>query len=520
MKIGYRYIFEYLSERFTVLSACEDNDARYGMPAIYINDTTIGSERIYLLNYSENTERLKGYNILLIVCCPPGFNASTEQEHTENPSEKSCTIYLEITPDNFMRLYGSLVDLFYRETAWEDAIWHLYLDNDNSTVQNYLDVSVDMLDENIVIYYPVDEFQACLYALSKGFSPAKLSDYFNEDGNPYADTADFSLFQRLVDSFEPLIVKIPSKHKHNIEALAIAVREKEEHYVGLLVFPLDNAPPTQAQIWHISRLKTALEMHLNACRSFNGIGPITRHGLLSNLLSEQNNYKQNMKRQLKSLGFSPKTKYVCAVVRIYTESTHTMPLRQFCSLIETMERRCSAIEHESDIIVVYEMGTNAFLAKDFFKKVVEFIAPIKAQVGISNPFVDILLLRSYAALAKVALETGLKTRPDQHVHAFRDIAAHYILSQGTDEFPARMLCAPGVIELLTKSDAGGIDYIDTLRTHMKNSYSASLTARALFIHRGTLQYRLERISQITQMDLENSDDRLYLELSLMLLRQL
>ena len=41
-----------------------------------------------------------------------------------------------------------------------------------------------------------------------------------------------------------------------------------------------------------------------------------------------------------------------------------------------------------------------------------------------------------------------------------------------------------------------------------------LAAKALFLHRGTLTYRLKKIQAFTSLDLEDSDTIFYLNLSL------
>ena len=42
------------------------------------------------------------------------------------------------------------------------------------------------------------------------------------------------------------------------------------------------------------------------------------------------------------------------------------------------------------------------------------------------------------------------------------------------------------------------------------------TSKALFIHRNTLEYRLNRIAELTGLDLGNFDDRLLLYIALQL----
>lgn len=518
MKLSYSYIVEYLGERFTVLAASECCSSQYAMPAIYGKER-IEPGRTYIVNLESVDARLMSEDVLLIVCCSPGLKVSSEQKRSKRSSEKCRSIYIEIPWNDIGQLYECLFDLFYRETAWQEALWDLYLSSDSSTIKDYLDASAGMFD-GVLIYYPVGEWRGCVYSVSTDWKSTKLAGLLDEDGKTYSEDVDYKKLGVSIDSSDPMVVKIDDKYGKSMDVLVASAREDSGLYIGVFLVPIATAHVTQAQIWHISKLRDSWEAFLNNRSPANGIGFTTSHGLLRLLLSETAENISEIKRHLKALGFSPDANYVCAFVGFSSDDMHQkIPLRQYCSVIETMESGCYAIERDPNILVVIDTSISKLSPKAFSQKLSEYVKPTRAQVGISFQFTDILLLRNYAKQAQAALETGVEIHPLQQVHRFADVATAYVLSHGTNEMSARMLCAPGILELQQKSDTGGVDYIDTLRTYMKNSCNVSLTARALCIHRSTLQYRLERISQVTQMDLDNPDDRLYLELSLAMLHQ-
>ena len=59
----------------------------------------------------------------------------------------------------------------------------------------------------------------------------------------------------------------------------------------------------------------------------------------------------------------------------------------------------------------------------------------------------------------------------------------------------------------------GTEYYKTLRQYLLQERNIPRTAEALIIHRTTLTYRLQKISQLVHMDLEDPEKRLYLLLS-------
>jgi DNA-binding PucR family transcriptional regulator len=54
----------------------------------------------------------------------------------------------------------------------------------------------------------------------------------------------------------------------------------------------------------------------------------------------------------------------------------------------------------------------------------------------------------------------------------------------------------------------------TLDTHLANGRSATATAATLSVHRNTVLYRLRRIGEITDLDLEDADVRFLVQFAM------
>ncbi|WP_434796678.1 PucR family transcriptional regulator [Terrisporobacter vanillatitrophus] len=70
------------------------------------------------------------------------------------------------------------------------------------------------------------------------------------------------------------------------------------------------------------------------------------------------------------------------------------------------------------------------------------------------------------------------------------------------------------INYLRKYDyKNNTSYYDTLYSYLLNNCSIIETSRSLFIHRNTLIYRINKIIELTNIDLKNPTERLHLLLS-------
>lgn len=97
---------------------------------------------------------------------------------------------------------------------------------------------------------------------------------------------------------------------------------------------------------------------------------------------------------------------------------------------------------------------------------------------------------------------------------FGDLSVHRLLFQleghpDLDTFVEETLGA-----LIDYDKAHHSNLLQTLSAYFANGGNLSQTAEALFVHRNTLQYRMERIAQISALDLANPETKLAVHLAL------
>ena len=125
----------------------------------------------------------------------------------------------------------------------------------------------------------------------------------------------------------------------------------------------------------------------------------------------------------------------------------------------------------------------------------------------------------HARGGKVPLDVGSRKKPYLWIHYFSQVAMTYILEQATKRLPGTMICHEGLLELKKHDEENQTQYMETLRVYLEQHLSATQAARELFIHRSTFLYRLDRIREILQSDLDDPEEIFYLELSFRLLEQ-
>jgi carbohydrate diacid regulator len=132
------------------------------------------------------------------------------------------------------------------------------------------------------------------------------------------------------------------------------------------------------------------------------------------------------------------------------------------------------------------------------------------QIGIGRYHPGIQgLARSYED-ARAALSLGSRLQKTNSVHCLAElgIAAFVGVADETTKIElAKYLLSPLDYEP---------DLLITINTFFAENCCCSLTAKQLYIHRNTLNYRLEKIASLTGLDPRNFDDAIQIRISLLL----
>jgi purine catabolism regulator len=136
---------------------------------------------------------------------------------------------------------------------------------------------------------------------------------------------------------------------------------------------------------------------------------------------------------------------------------------------------------------------------------------IPLRVGIGTPVSEITFWRDSFRQAGQALELARRLR-SRSPNYFPDLSVYRLLLQ-LEHHPDLNAFREEILGSLLSYEGGG-DFIKTLEVYFEHNGNLSQAAEALFIHRNTLTYRMERISEVTGLDLDHTETRLALQLAL------
>ncbi|MFF2450059.1 PucR family transcriptional regulator [Neobacillus sp. NPDC058068] len=141
-------------------------------------------------------------------------------------------------------------------------------------------------------------------------------------------------------------------------------------------------------------------------------------------------------------------------------------------------------------------------------------------IGIGRQYETIHSLHKSFSEANESIR--LMQRFDDHggVSHFEDHSLYHFLDSNIKDMELEDFFMKRLGKIFGHDQLHGTSYILTLENYFLNNLNISETAKAMFLHRNTLIYRIEKIKEILNTDLKNSEELLQIQLALKIFRLL
>jgi len=174
------------------------------------------------------------------------------------------------------------------------------------------------------------------------------------------------------------------------------------------------------------------------------------------------------------------------------------------------------LEHEINRSLCFEYKGSLLMLcaydpdqKTFCETLQEIAADLQVRIGISYPFSDWRAMKSAFKQANIAL--GYSRERLSRLNS--QSAMSYLVSELSQTLHGSNIMHPALKTLEEHDREHGTQYFNTLFAFLKHERNLVETAAALFIHRNSLVYRISRIQELIDIDLNDYAVRHYLLLS-------
>lgn len=194
-----------------------------------------------------------------------------------------------------------------------------------------------------------------------------------------------------------------------------------------------------------------------------------------------------------------RSKFKCAIIN-FGESNETYHQGDY--LLENLYRYLpddKVIIYKQDILILINYDEQ----KEYHKSINKIESIIKNTgliAGISQEFESILHLSVYYEYAVKVIQLSKVLGSKKLVYRYEDLTVYDMISEKSQEELGDMI--DPFYKILNQYDLEkNSNYCDTLSVYIRNSCNITNAAKELFIHRNTMAHRLEKIQEITNVNL-------------------
>ncbi len=424
---------------------------------------------------------------------------------------ESATLFLLRPCENSREVYNELQNIYDYYDDWENSCLQI--------VEKYQDYR-SLIRQT----YQTFQIPVCL-----------VDNQFTIIASAHEENSPFALFEDEIQiNLDTVNDIISNPHMRNLEtARGIFDFDYDRNYklynfrsggkyCGRLIMGIQDACFSGRDSLILGKLAEFVELLLQRYGSFQFTSSVQTylHSFLSDSLAGKVPHSRDINRLSQNTGWSENHTYMM----VYFLPEHRLKKELYppylVSQVEERWRGACAAEHQGNVVMLLNLSMyGPDKLPDFYQSLAYLVRDGLMIAGCSRTFSGLRELNLYFKQSVYAIEFGRKKDATRWYFRFDDYGLEYLLNYGTGIFKPEQVCHPALLLLRRHDQMRQTSYYLTLFTYFEQQFNMSQAANRLYIHRSTFINRMERIQELTRLNLDDYDTRLYLELSFRLLQE-
>lgn len=480
--------------------------SRLNGPRIYSGQPVLDKNYVYLTRDSHLPDpgHLDGVPFIVLGNLPAAY------------LETASSFVVIRRPVDMDLLFERIQDIFEKNHRWDERLQ--YALNHDLGIAELCRISVEYFQNPLFIHDAHFHIIECPIR-TKGMTNWEKDERTGLDMVPLDLINDFKVDPEYLDTLKTTGAHMFSENLRGYRILYVNIWGDQGRYEGRLCIDELHTPLKPGQFLAAEHLVRMVQIALRRRNLTAGSFSRPIEHLIEDVLERRIADGQAIERELGFCGWGMEDRYLCVKILIERRHIDSMALISTCNFIEANIAGSYAFQYKNDIVCVINLTEGGIDSAKCLTQLAYIIREGLFKAGASNICRDFSQLAYFYRQAEIALEYGSAKNSTVWCHHFSDYVLPYILDHGCLEMPPGLVCAQGLFKLRRYDKANETELYKTLAVFLRNERHATKTAQELYIHRSTLFYRLDRIHDLIQQDLDDPKVRLYLNLSLYILME-
>ena len=491
-------------------------------------DTTLCTpdSSVFLCGYSHPEPGQKAFvpNILYLTEDP-----SCLFREAENPEHYLlCVPSKESVPDSFdpkktvniacLIVYGCSLreaarrmDLFFSEYCGKSMLSDTLLDIlfSESGIQSMIDRIYPVFQNPITIFDTGYKLIAANFEQIEHFPGAKAiveNKGFTDNEFALANQLD-NIHKKMMHSNRPLLIRQP---EIGCDQLLCPINSNKDY--GHIVVTALNHPFRDQDAEYLMILQKAVDQQMKKDEFIRNNRGYQFEYFLRDLLDGKAILSASGNNSYAYINADLPSPLYCMVVET-ARSSSTFSTLHIQNDIESLFPKTKTLLYNGEIIAVINKDVSSPLITEDVDRLQEICYEHGLFAGLSNAFQDISQLREYYKQALRAIELGVSLYNSPQLFVYSTYYLHHVSHIFSQKESVQTFCHPTLLQLLHYDKQHDSNLAETLYMFLVYERNLAAAARAMYIHRNTLVYRMKKIDQLVTVQYSDPAERQYIILS-------
>ncbi|MFZ5643392.1 MAG: PucR family transcriptional regulator [Bacillota bacterium] len=282
----------------------------------------------------------------------------------------------------------------------------------------------------------------------------------------------------------------------DLQQKLVARITQEGHVVGAVIMIEHHTPIGRTHLRLLPLVGRLLFDVVNRDAASGGAHGSLYSAILYNLLDEAE--ISNTLEYIAASGISFPAEMRVVVARFVRHIENRYLKRSFIMELERIFPKGHSVKYKSYIGILVPS-----ISEKGMEELAKLVKNEDVSIGLSWPFTDITAFKRHFNQAVSSIKQAQRFGQTNRVFDYSDFYFFDLLYNYTGKIPLEQYCHPALQVLRRYDRANNTELYITLRTYLERKKNLRETAEALFIHRNTLNYRINRINQLIKLNLNS-----------------
>jgi|GEM_PF-3392347 len=392
-----------------------------------------------------------------------------------------------IDTDNFHKKSHQLYDIIYKHQDIDSIIDAASLVFENSLILSDNSFSVIACTSFVDTYNPNPDDALWEFISLNRYYPSEYTDY----------ALDNRLHTRLINP-EPEISK-DEGFKARYYSRKIYVDEKN---IGFVTLVEHRRPITEDDTYLLKEFTHVLKVALERIKMKKESSDDKYSYVISELLTSKPD-SSRLRNRLNYSGLNPLT-YLNVLIFKKMSLERDIPVEYLLRSTEGFVSGGKGVVYSEDSVAFIAMRSNleddCITDRDALS---DFLKKRNIALGISYTYKNIGNSSLHVKDAEYAIEAGRRLHPRNLIYDYEKYCVYSAISKNLSPDDCLSLVNPRIGMIREYDRMHGTDYYETLRAYLESNLKMNATAKALNLHRNTVDYRITKLKESFGIDPED-----------------